>query len=217
MVDYNLNIPSSGADPSTEQPDMTINTNAIADIWSVDHVGFNVSSATPGGTHLKNSFYSQQSPTLGTALAILFPGARPGSGPNPLYLNATGSNATNTYLMNAAGTFPTSMIKAGGTFTTTASSGAISFNSQFNCSSISQQAQAAPNASLGTGLYTITFPTGVIVGSPGPCNAIVLISAQSTTTPSGPTLVPSYVVSTGQLQIGWQTVNTVISFLVLQV
>ncbi len=36
-----LNIPAADHNPSTDQPDMQANTNNMAAIWDVDHLGFN--------------------------------------------------------------------------------------------------------------------------------------------------------------------------------
>jgi hypothetical protein len=120
---------------------MLINNQSNKSIWEVDHVGFGVAN---GGTHLQNTFYSQSTPTLGTALSIVYPGARPAG-----YTNATGGTDTNTYTLNALGTFPGSIIKAGGTFVATATAGAVAFTTSFNCVSMT-----ADNT---TGTYTIVL------------------------------------------------------------
>lgn len=48
MVAYNRDIPDAPNNPSTDQPLMKINTNAIDTLIAVDHISFN---ATDGGYH----------------------------------------------------------------------------------------------------------------------------------------------------------------------
>lgn len=50
-ISYNRDIPNATNSPSVDQPNMKINTNAIDQIISVDHVNFNQSASTPGGYH----------------------------------------------------------------------------------------------------------------------------------------------------------------------
>lgn len=191
MTNYSFDdtIPATNNNPSIDQPGMLINNASTKSILGVDHVTFGIDN---GGSHLQNTFYTQQSPSIGSSLAILYPGAKPSG-----YVNSTGSSATNTYLLNAGGTFPTSMIKAGGTFFTTTSSGAISFETSFNCLSIS---------SNGSGVYTITL-AAVTTGD----KIIYLSSISSGFDPNWSYTNPTLTIS---------SVNTIgpkISFIVLQV
>ena len=45
---YNTNIPAANDNPSTDQPLMEVNTNSIAALIGIDHIGFNLPN---GGTH----------------------------------------------------------------------------------------------------------------------------------------------------------------------
>lgn len=49
-VEYTLDIPATNNNPSTDQPKMLLNTNAIDTLLSVDHISFN---ADNGGFHKK--------------------------------------------------------------------------------------------------------------------------------------------------------------------
>ena len=189
---FSNTVPATANAPATDQPNMLINNQSNALIWDVDHVGYGTADGT-GGSHLQATFFANQAaPTLGTALSIVYPGSRPS-----VYANATGGSDTNTYTLNALGTLPGSIIKAGGTFSTTTTSGAISFESQFNCISISSD---------GAGAYTITLQA-VTTGD----NIIMISSISSGFDPnwsySNPTLTINSVTTTGPK----------ISFIVLQV
>lgn len=141
---FSNTVPATNNAPATDQPNMLINNRSNALIWDVDHVGYGTADGT-GGSHLQATFFANQAaPTLGTALSIVYPGSRPTG-----YTNATGGTDTNTYTLNAKGTFPGSMIRAGGTFVATATAGAVSFTTSFNCASM-----AADNT---TGTYTIVL------------------------------------------------------------
>lgn len=63
-ITYNLDIPLATNNPSVDQPNMKINTNAIDTILAVDHISFNT---TNGGQHeqvtLPNTHVSDPSPT----------------------------------------------------------------------------------------------------------------------------------------------------------
>lgn len=63
-ITYNLNIPLATNNPSVDQPNMKINTNAIDTLLQVDHISFNT---TNGGQHqqvtLPNTQVSDPSPT----------------------------------------------------------------------------------------------------------------------------------------------------------
>jgi len=186
---YDNTVPATNNSPTADQPNMLTNTQSGKSIWEEDHVGFGVSN---GGTHLKNTFYTQQTPSIGSALSIVYPGARPAA-----YANATGGSDTNTYTLNALGTLPASIVKAGGTFSTTTTVGAISFESQFNCVSISSD---------GAGVYTITLQ-GVTTGS----NIIFLSSISAGFDPNWSYTNPTLTIASVS------TIGPKISFIVLQV
>ena len=64
-ISYNSSVPVPTNDPSVDQPDMTINTQSVATIIAVDHVGFNSSGSAPngvGGTHLQVTFNGKNTP-----------------------------------------------------------------------------------------------------------------------------------------------------------
>lgn len=195
MTSYTFDdsIPAASHTPSQDQPSMQTNNASTKSIIGVDHVTF---GAANGGTHLQCSFASNQSPSLGSNLAVLYPGSKPAG-----YNNTSGSNSTNTYLINASGTFPTSMIKAGGTFTLTNTSGPITFNSSFNCDSISNTSNT----------YTITLTNNVVTGDV----VMVLLGLSG----NGLTVMPSWSFSNPNLFIyaGSLTVGNIVSFIVLQV
>jgi hypothetical protein len=62
---FNTGVPAANNDPSVDQPDMLQNNVSNADIWDVDHIGFNASN---GGTHEKITFISTVSPSAPTGL-----------------------------------------------------------------------------------------------------------------------------------------------------
>ena len=189
-------IPDAPNNPSSDQPNMKTNTNSMISIWDVDHIGFNVSN---GGTHEQVSFYQNVAGALGTAVGLIFPNTRPAS-----WSNSTGSgNASLQFLSQDASTLPLplSCIKAGGNFTGTSSSGAISFNTQFNCTAIS---------SNGSGTYTITIATGVTTGS----NIICFVNKN---TSSNGTLNWTYVNPTLTVNGGAFATSGLISFIIFQV
>lgn len=186
---FDPSVPASSHTPAQDQPTMQTNNQSIQDLIGVDHVTFEVAN---GGTHLQQTYYSNQSPLIGAALAIAYPGTRPSG-----YANSTGGSETNTYLVNQLGTLPCSIIKAGGTFATTSTSGAISFQSSFNCSAIS---------SNGSGTYTITL-AGVTTGN----NIIVSISRSVGLAPNWSYTNPTLTISSAG------TNGSLVSFIILQV
>lgn len=61
--DYNRDVPDGPNNPSEDQPDMKINTNSAADIWDVDHFGFQDNN---GGKHDVIRFPAVQAVTPAT-------------------------------------------------------------------------------------------------------------------------------------------------------
>lgn len=57
---YTRDIPDGPHNPSSDQPPMKVNTNAIDDILAVDHVSFN---AANGGIHKQVNMANEASPT----------------------------------------------------------------------------------------------------------------------------------------------------------
>jgi len=203
MTNYSFDetIPATNNNPSTDQPGMLINNVSTKGIISTDHVTFGLAN---GGSHLQNTFYAQQSPSIGSSLAILYPGARPS-----VYSNSTGSSATNTYLLNTIGVFPTSMIKAGGTFVTTNVAGNVSMVSQFNLN-----VTAGQIITNGTGLYTINLLTGATTGD----NVIVLPTIKEAGVPGGFSVVPGWNFTGNVLKLNCgTTAGITVTFIILQI
>lgn len=70
-IPYNLDIPDAPNNPSTDQPNMKINTNAVSTILAVDHHTFSDSNA---GTHLQVTFPAATSPvpTASSTTGVLY-------------------------------------------------------------------------------------------------------------------------------------------------
>src|ERR1700742_3995672 len=66
---YNRDIPDSPNTPSQDQPLMKTNTNSIADLIAVDHVGF---SANNGGIHNKVTMPQVSTPVSSINQLILY-------------------------------------------------------------------------------------------------------------------------------------------------
>ncbi len=50
-ISYNNNVPAGPNNPSVDQPQMLLNTQAIKAIMEVDHAGFNTAGTDPSGYH----------------------------------------------------------------------------------------------------------------------------------------------------------------------
>lgn len=59
---YTRDIPDAAHNPSTDQPDMKINTDSIDDLIQVDHYSFNDNN---GGFHKQSTYVAQADPTTG--------------------------------------------------------------------------------------------------------------------------------------------------------
>jgi len=68
-IGYNLNIPDGPHNPSNDQPLMKANTNAIAQIIAVDHVGFGVGN---GGFHQQVRMPVESLPTVAAGFGGLY-------------------------------------------------------------------------------------------------------------------------------------------------
>lgn len=67
---FDITIPASGHNPSTDQPIMLANNVSDASIWAQDHVGYN---ADNGGLHKQVTFTANQSaPGFGSGVSDLF-------------------------------------------------------------------------------------------------------------------------------------------------
>lgn len=71
LIPFVPNIPFATHNPSSDQPNMLINTNSEQAIWGVDHVSFNTNF---GGTHNKVTFTNAQiDPGLSANQAQIYP------------------------------------------------------------------------------------------------------------------------------------------------
>ena len=155
-ITYVNNIPVSTNNPSTDQPNMTLNTNSLSQIWTVDHNGFNTNNS---GTHLQVTIpaYTTPSNPTGTASVVYTKaGSANNTAANLIYAN---SAATRT-----AGGLILSAVRAFGSFLT--GSGALSFINQYNCASVSQS---------GTTI-TVTINSNIISGN----NVVAIVSSGQT-------------------------------------
>jgi len=166
-ISYVLDTPVAGNNPSVDQPNLTDNTNAVYNILAVDHVTFNESSATPGGTHVKMAFADTTSFTaLPTNIAgVAYPGEDSQDVMNMYFVNSTNFSSGVAYPL------PMSIIKAGGIFSAGTSP---SLTSSFNCTGISYN--------TGTG-YSISLQSGVVQGTNEVMAFLSYKSAIATTTP----------------------------------
>jgi len=87
-VNYNLNIPASGNNPSTDQPNMSTNTNAVNTILGVDHFAFNNNS---GGTHQQVTLTNEAAPGIPAGTSGVFYANLATSQSWPFWQNALGS------------------------------------------------------------------------------------------------------------------------------
>lgn len=197
---YIQDVPNAPNNPSSDQPNMKINTNSNHDIWEVDHIGFGVAN---GGTHEQLSFYQNVAGSLGTAVALIYPATRPAT-----YTNSTGSGNSSFYMFSQdSSTYPLPMscIKAGGTFS--AGTGSRTFSSQFNCNGT-----PTGTAISGGYQYEIALQSGVTTGS----NVIVQLSVQKNSIPSSIDIT-SWSYTNPNLTIFCADPSVSISFLVIQI
>src|SRR6185312_13346579 len=66
---YTTGIPATNNNPSTDQPNMLINTNSIDSLIQVDHVGFNTNGS---GIHKQVRLGNQAAPGIGDGNADLY-------------------------------------------------------------------------------------------------------------------------------------------------
>lgn len=86
LIQYNLGIPASGNNPSTDQPNMLINNDNIAQYVAVDHVGFD---ADYSGQHKQVTFNNVTAPsTPADPISILYTKNDAFSHPQMNFLNS---------------------------------------------------------------------------------------------------------------------------------
>lgn len=137
-INYNLNIPAAANNPSDDQPNMQINTNAINSWTGIDHVDF---SGNPAGTHQQVTFSSQNTP-----------GAQ--SDPSCVLYSATGvaSTVSDVKFVNQNGTFLLNSVRAAAI----ANTGGIVSSQSFNVTSVTRSA---------AGIYAVVIPANILTGS----------------------------------------------------
>jgi hypothetical protein len=164
---YTIDIPAAGNNPSNDQGPMQVNTNSIANILNIDHVGFN---AANGGTHLQTSFANFVSPILlpGPTSSVAYPAAGIADNTHPQY-----------FYQNQNATFLLSCVKAFGVFN--AGAGPTLLNS-FNCT-----------LSGSRPTYTIALGTNVVSGN----NIVVILYQTSSGSISYTFANPNLVISSG--------------------
>jgi hypothetical protein len=149
---YITNIPFATHNPSTDQPNMQINTNATNDIIGVDHVTFNTAN---GGTHNKMTLTNAQpDPGLLMSQAQIYPKT---FGSSVTYLepyfasNTSANNQINGYLpfVKCMGRFVTSSGPYPATLTVPANTLSV------NIASVNGIVQTAANS------VTVTFATAL--------------------------------------------------------
>jgi len=156
---YNPNIPATNNNPSVDQPDMLLNTQAIEDIIAVDHISFNTAN---GGTHKQVTFNNV---------------AAPGAQTDPqsvLYTSAgTASTKAQMFFRNENGIFQASPIKAWGF----ADSGGNIIGSQsLNVASITP---------AGTGRYNVVLTANAVNSNQFAIKVSSLITSSANGTQSG--------------------------------
>jgi hypothetical protein len=95
-ISYNLGIPAATHNPSIDQPNMQVNTNSIAQIIAVDHVGF---STTGSGQHNQVTFNANNVPAVPTAPPVLFTNTV-GSLPQLFFYSGPATSSSNQYVNN---------------------------------------------------------------------------------------------------------------------
>jgi len=147
---YNLGIPATNNNPTTDQPNMKINNDAIASIIAVDHVGFNASN---GGKHNQVTFPAEN-----------VPGSPPASG-GVLYTGPGVADATHPVMnfQNANLVFPVSLIRAYAVFT--AATGTISATQKINVASVTRFSAGVYDIVLNANVTTNTDYSVFVTGT----------------------------------------------------
>jgi hypothetical protein len=154
---YNRDIPDGPNNPSVDQPDMKINTNAIDDLLAVDHVSFNLNN---GGLHNQVTLLSESAPGLRGGNGVLYTNAFV-SDVWPIWQNTAGTTliigpgqpVSNGYQYLAGG-----LLIQWGSVSTAGGSGTISFPIAFpnNAFSITTSYNRSSTSSAHT-VYTTSL------------------------------------------------------------
>jgi len=138
-ISYNLGIPASGNNPSTDQPNMKTNNDNIATYVAVDHVGFNASAGATSGHHLQVTFDSNNVPTPPVAPPVLFTNTVAAL-PQLFFYSGDATHSSTQYVNGTTGsTFLLGgMILKWGQVPAVSNGGTVNFTSAFpnNCYSV---------------------------------------------------------------------------------
>lgn len=148
---YTRGIPATNNNPSTDQPNMAVNTNSIDDLIAVDHVSF---GQNDGGNHEQITFPS--------SVSVVVPGAQTDPGASVYRNVGSASSVVELFYKNQNAVLLLSCIKAFGVFTSNSSISVTVLNNSFNVASMS---------SSGT-TYTINLTSSVVTGN----NVVVFIT-----------------------------------------
>jgi len=192
-ITYNLSIPNAPNNPSSDQPLMQINTNAINTWTGVDHLNF---ANTDAGKHAKVTYATT---------------AAPGAQVNPASVAYTkagaASSVSDNYFTNQNGTFLLNCVRACGNFQmTNANNPALGSTQSMNVSGI---------ASTGNGIvYTITFSANILSGAYPTNQPIVLITSSASGVTFSYTFTATNVL---RIQTSQNSTAAFISFAVIQI
>ncbi len=95
---YITNIPASTHNPSSDQPNMQINTNSTDSIIEVDHYSFNDNN---GGLHKQSTYVNESAPSTQPGQLALYSKGSVG-GPSALYLIRDNNSGTETQLTSTS-------------------------------------------------------------------------------------------------------------------
>lgn len=129
-INYNLGIPASGNNPSSDQPLMQTNTNSIDTLLQVDHFSFKFA---PSGTHKQVTLTNQSAPGIGSGSGVLYCNTVSAAS-QPFWQNAAGSKQISTFTGTpSVGANGTSFLPGGAIIQwgSSASTGNVSFPSSF--------------------------------------------------------------------------------------
>lgn len=98
-IPYNNGIPAANNNPSTDQPNMKTNTDAIDTLLQVDHVSFNTAS---GGTHKQITFSSNNVPVPPVSPPILFTN-NVAATPHLFFYSGNAAHSSDQYVAAATG------------------------------------------------------------------------------------------------------------------
>jgi hypothetical protein len=164
-INYNLGIPASGDNPSTDQPNMQVNNDAIAQYVAIDHVAFNTNGS---GQHEQVTFNANNIPSIPTNPPVLFTNNQDGSGNvlnsgfNQLFFYS--GNALNTSNQYFQGTLGGSMLLFQGMILKWGTTIGAPDNTPINFNSIA--GSAFPNncfSVTATAVNTVTSQNAIVI------------------------------------------------------